>query len=259
MPLHIARDDLANMRVNAVVVPANAALRIGGGAGEAVARIAGIERMQVACDALGGCPVGGAVATPAFDFLANVVVHAVGPVWMGGLSGERDALFSCVAEALEAAARAGAETIALPLLFTGAYGFPAADALDIETLAIRRFLEHHDADVRLVLYDRASVRAGEALFDDIAEYIDDVYVGEREGDYAGTMAFRAGAWRRAPAHGRARRAPGIPPPSRIGRLRPLQRPRDPYAGSFFCVRCSHPALKEGVTLDKIACLRVPYS
>lgn len=133
MPLRIVRDDLANMRVDAVVVPANAALRIGGGAGEAVARIAGIERMQAACDALGGCPVGGAVATPAFDFPANVVVHAVGPVWMGGLSGEGDALFSCVAKALEVAARAGAETIALPLLSAGAYGFPAADALDIET------------------------------------------------------------------------------------------------------------------------------
>ncbi len=184
MPLHIVRDDIANMRTDAVIVPANSDLLIGGGAGEAVARIAGLGRLQDACDRIGGCAVGKAVATPAFDFPANMIVHAVGPVWKGGESGEADALFSCVSEALRVASRAGAETMALPLLSTGAFGFPSGLAIDIETRAIQAFLDVCEAEVWLVLYDRASMRAGRSMFDAIAEYIDDVYVGEhgREGE-----------------------------------------------------------------------------
>ncbi|NHM14081.1 macro domain-containing protein [Xiamenia xianingshaonis] len=188
MPLHIVRDDIANMRTDAVIVPANPKLLIGGGAGEAVARIAGRGRLQAACDEIGGCAVGKAVVTPAFDFPANMIVHAVGPVWKGGESGEADALFSCVSEALRAASRAGAETMALPLLATGSFGFPSGLAIDIETRAIQAFLDACEADVWLVFYDRASMRAGRSMFDAIAEYIDDVYVGEH--GFEATRAFR---------------------------------------------------------------------
>ena len=63
MPLYIVRDDIANMRADAIVVPANPTLRIDGGAGEAVARIAGAEALQAACDSIGGCAVGDAVVS----------------------------------------------------------------------------------------------------------------------------------------------------------------------------------------------------
>lgn len=178
MPLHIVRDDIANMRVDAVVIPANEYLYIDGGAGESVARVAGLESLQKACGEIGYCPVGKAVVTPAFDFPAHMIVHAVGPVWMGGHAGEREVLYGCVTESLEAARRAGAKTIALPLLSTGAFGFPAGEAIDVETRAIQTFLQRNESDVWLTLYDRNAVRAGRALFDDIDEYIDDVYVGE---------------------------------------------------------------------------------
>lgn len=177
MPLHITRNDISRMRTQAVVCPANSGLRIGGGAGGAVARIAGVEVLQEACDKIGGCPIGKAVATPAFGFPAEVLIHAVGPVWNGGGSGEFEALRSCVAEALALAVGAGAETVAMPLLSAGSFGFPPQKAIEVETHAIESFLSDHDIDVWLVLFDNESIRAGRALFDDIEEYIDDVYVG----------------------------------------------------------------------------------
>ncbi len=180
MPLYIVRDDIANMRADAIVVPANPTLRIDGGAGEAVARIAGAEVLQAACDSIGGCTVGDAVVTPAFDFPAKMIVNAVGPVWMGGFSGEAAALAAGVTRALEAAVAAGAESIALPLLSTGVFGYPMGEAVDVETRAIQAFLENHEVDIWLVLYDRESMRVGRGMFDAIAEYIDDVYVDERE-------------------------------------------------------------------------------
>ena len=206
MPLHIVRNDLSNMRTQAVVCPSNSELRLDGGAGGAVARKAGMEQLQHACDALGGCPTGKAVVTPAFDFPADVLVHAVGPVWHGGQSGEWEALRSCVTEALTAAFDAGAETVALPLMSAGTFGFPPAAAIDVETHAIQDFLEDHDIDVWLVLYDHDSIRAGRRVFDAIEEYIDDVYVADGRMSEAG--AARRAAGRRAMRHGAASAAPG---------------------------------------------------
>lgn len=178
MPLHIVRNDIVNMRTQAIVCPSNSELRIDGGAGGAVALVAGVEQLQKACDAKGGCPVGSAVVTPAFDFPADMLVHAVGPVWCGGNEGEVDALHSCVIAALTAAAEAGAETIAVPLLSAGLFGFPSDVAISAETQAIEDFLDGHDIEVWLVLYANDAIRAGRRIFNDIEEYIDDVYVEE---------------------------------------------------------------------------------
>lgn len=178
MPCYIVRNDIANMRVDVVVCPANAALRIGGGAGGAVTRKAGLAQLQQACDAVGFCAVGSAAVTPAFDFPARAIVHAVGPVWQGGAHGEDELLSSCVARSLALAAEQGAETVALPLISTGSYGFPARRAFDVTIRAIKRFLEDHDLHVYLVLFDRESVAAGSELLGSVAEYVDDVYVRE---------------------------------------------------------------------------------
>lgn len=178
VPCYIVRNDIANMRVDVVVCPANAALRIGGGAGEAVARKAGLAQLQQACDAVGFCAVGSAAVTPAFDFPARAIVHAVGPAWQGGAYGEDELLSSCVARSLALAAEQGAETVALPLISTGSYGFPARRAFDVTIRAIKRFLENYDLHVYLVLFDRKSVAAGSELLGSVAEYVDDVYVRE---------------------------------------------------------------------------------
>ena len=94
MPFSIERNDLATVEADAVVVAANEHLKITGGVGMAVARAAGLAELQAACDEIGFCPCGSAVATPAFNLKASVVVHAVGPVWMGGARGEADFLRS---------------------------------------------------------------------------------------------------------------------------------------------------------------------
>ncbi|WP_165171027.1 macro domain-containing protein [Adlercreutzia sp. ZJ242] len=196
MPCYIVRNDLCRMRVDVVVCPANAALRIGGGAGEAVARVAGLAQLQAACDAVGSCAVGDAVATPAFDFPARSIVHAVGPVWRGGTRDEDAQLASCVTRSLALAAEQGAATVALPLISAGSYGFPPRRAFDVTIRAIRRFLEDHDLHVYLVLFDRESVAAGSELLGSVAEYVDDVYV--REHILEGTCVLGGAPWRGAP-------------------------------------------------------------
>ena len=177
MPFLIVRDDIARVSADAIVNAANTRLQAGGGVCGALFAAAGAADMQAACDAIGGCPTGSAVSTPAFALDATWVIHAVGPIWRGGLSGEREALRSCYRSVFAEAGRLGVRSVAYPLISAGIYGFPVGEALAIAREETEAFLRvHEDVVVTLVMFDRATVRAGGELFDEIDEYIDDEYV-----------------------------------------------------------------------------------
>lgn len=179
MPFTIERNDLASISADAIVVAANGDLQITGGVGEAVAKAAGFTNIQEACNAIGHCPTGGAVVTPAFNLPAKVIIHAVGPIWQGGSQNEVALLRDAYNAALSCAAENNAHSIALPLLSAGIYGFPADISLSVAQNAIHDYLDSHDAEIRLVLFDRAALQAGLSAYDRIAEYIDDVYVDKQ--------------------------------------------------------------------------------
>ena len=179
MPFTIERNDLASVSADAIVVAANEDLQITGGVGEAVAKAAGFTNVQEACNAIGHCPTGSAVATPAFDLPAKVIIHAVGPIWQGGSQNEVALLRDAYDAALSCAAENNAHSIALPLLSAGIYGFPADISLSVAQNAIHDYLDSHDTEIRLVLFDRTALQAGLSSYDRIAEYIDDVYVDKQ--------------------------------------------------------------------------------
>lgn len=177
MAFTIIREDLARVAADAIVVPSNTRLSPDGGVELAVAKAAGYRRVKRACKRLGGCPVGQAAATPAFKLPARHIIHAVGPVWRGGTSGEEEELLrSAYANALDLALRLNAESVALPLLSAGTYGYPVREAFEVAMAAIREFLETADIDVMLVLFDKQAVLEGSRAVGQIAEYIDDTYV-----------------------------------------------------------------------------------
>ena len=178
MPFSIERNDLATMQVDAVVVAANEQLQITGGVGGAVANAAGFSDLQTACDAIGGCPTGQAVVTPGFALPASHIVHAVGPVWDHNVLGKRDILLQTYQNALLCAHEVGAYSIGLPLLSAGSYGCPSEISFAVAMQAIRAFLDEYEAEVHLVLFSRAAVIAGMAMYGEIAEYVDDHYVDE---------------------------------------------------------------------------------
>lgn len=178
MPFTIERNDLASVSADAIVVAANEDLHITGGVGKAVAQAAGFANVQEACNTIGHCPTGSAVATGAFNLPAQIIIHAVGPIWQGGTHNEVALLRSTYDAALALAAENNASSIALPLLSAGIYGFPADISLSIAQNAIHDYLESHDAEIRLVLFNRNALQAGLKVYDRIKEYIDDVYVGK---------------------------------------------------------------------------------
>ena len=179
MPFQMIRQDIVEMRVDAIVNAANTGLQAGGGVCGAIFRAAGHDRLQAACDAIGRCPVGGAVITPGFDLPAKYVIHAVGPIWQGGHMGEAEKLRACYTNALSVAREHGLESVAFPLISAGIYGYPKREAMSIAVSAIGDFLLENDMQVYLVIFEREAFALGEKLQRDIKAYIDDHYADER--------------------------------------------------------------------------------
>ena len=196
MPLHIVRNDITTMKVDAIVNAANESLLGGGGVDGAIHRAAGPE-LLAECRGLGGCKTGQAKITRGYRLPAKYVIHAVGPVWQGGGHGERELLAGAYRASLELALANGCQAVAFPLISAGAYGYPKDRALKTAVDVIGDFLLAHDMTVYLVIFDRAAFSIGEKLFADIAAYIDDRYVEEhtdrREEQYRRAMAFAAEA------------------------------------------------------------------
>ena len=175
MPFEIVCGDITKMRVDAIVNAANRSLLGGGGVDGAIHRAAGPELLAEG-RGLGGCETGEAKLTLGYRLPARYVIHTVGPIWRGGGNGERDKLAACYRNALNLALAHGCETVAFPLISSGAYGYPRAQALAVAVEAVQAFLAGHDMTVYLVLFGRTEFLTDERLFREVQAYIDEMYV-----------------------------------------------------------------------------------
>ena len=152
LPYAIVHRDITQMATDAIVNAGNSALRQGGGVCGAIFAAAGARELAAACDKIGHCAVGEAVATDGFRLPAKYILHTVGPLWRGGDSGEEELLRSCYRNCLRLADSMRLKSIAFPLISSGIFGYPKDQAFSVAMSEIESYLKTGNLQVYLVLF-----------------------------------------------------------------------------------------------------------
>lgn len=177
MPFTIVREDLTRMRVDAIVNAANIHLEQGGGVCGAIFKAAGAEKLKKACGALAPIHMGEAVLTPGFDLPARYIIHAAGPVYDPKKAAAcRRTLEAAYRSALDLCVAHHLDSVAFPLISTGLYGYPKAEALETALSVIKEFLGRHTLQVYLAVFDRDSFVISETLAGHVESFINEHYV-----------------------------------------------------------------------------------
>ena len=139
------QDDLG-----AVVNAANAELTTGGGVAGAIHRTAGPE-LEAACRPLAPIVPGQAVITDGFGLPNRWVIHCLGPRY--GIDEPSPQLLSdCYRNALRLAEQYGIDSLGVPALSTGAFGYPFRDAAVVALGAVREMIDTMNRPPELVRF-----------------------------------------------------------------------------------------------------------
>ena len=179
MPLKIVRNNIVDMKVEAIVNTANPHPLIGSGVDAAIYAKAGKNLLKER-EKIGEIPFGEARITPAFNLEAKYVIHAVTPHWQGGKKKELQILRQTYQNALNLSLKYHIQSIAFPLLASGNMGYPKGKALETAISVLSSFLMEHDMMIYLVVYDRKSYELSSNLFSSVQSFIDENYVEEQE-------------------------------------------------------------------------------
>ncbi len=168
--LEVAQGNITTEQVDAIVNAANKDLQHGGGVAWAIARAGGAVIQQESdawIRAHGPISHDQPAITHGGKLPCRYVIHAAGPIW--GEGGEDAKLAAAVTGSLQAAERLGLQSVALPAISTGIYGFPKARAAQVILGAIAGYFNGKPdsgvALVRVVLYNPPTLEAFRAAWE----------------------------------------------------------------------------------------------
>ncbi len=167
--LRLVKGDITERPVDAVVNAANEHLQHGGGVAGAIVRKGGAV-IQEESDRIGFTAVGTAVITTAGRLPAKFVIHTVGPR-MG--EGDEDRKFrSAVRSVLSLAAEKNFESISMPAISAGIFGFPKDRCAAILVQESVRFLRERPGTslkiIEFCIYDDTTLGHFRRALEDIS-------------------------------------------------------------------------------------------
>ena len=153
--ISVIKGDIAYLpfHVDAIVNAANSALVPGGGVDGAINKKAGPD-LGRAMLKFGGTPTVTAVYTSAFDLNADYVIHAVGPKYQDGEHGEEELLSNAYQSVMKLAQKLEVNSLAIPFLSTGVYGYPLEDAVKVAVETVKKF--DLEARIYFVAFDEST-------------------------------------------------------------------------------------------------------
>lgn len=171
MPLEIIREDITKINVDCIVNPTDEHFSGLGGTDGKIHRACG-PSLRKACDSLPPLATGEVCVTDSYDLkTCKYVIHTVGPRYSSGSRKEMMQLERCYENVLSKAVELKLESIAIPLISTGTFGFPKKKALRVATNIITEFLYDNDLNVYLLVYDNEAFDISKRLYRDIKDYL----------------------------------------------------------------------------------------
>lgn len=152
-----------------MVNAANSELRTGGGVAGAIHGAAG-PGLEEECRPLAPISPGETVVTGAHGLPNHHVIHALGPVY-GSDKPEKDMLSRCYKGALAHAEGLGLQSVAMPALSTGAFGYPLEEATRVAlTTVLEETAKLSSVSlIRFVLFSDRELSVHEEILGRLAE------------------------------------------------------------------------------------------
>ena len=168
--IKLVEGDITLAKVEGIVNPANAQLRHGGGLAGYLANKAGSALQAESTQWVnenGPVSHDNPAHTSAGDLPFKSVIHAVGPVW--GSGNEADKLSAAVKGALNLAEELQLNSLALPAISTGIFGYPLDEAARIILSAVLdTSLEKSESiveEVQIVVHGSRSAQVFQQVWD----------------------------------------------------------------------------------------------
>ena len=157
--VRVVAGDITTQDVDAIVNAANSSLLGGGGVDGAIHRAGGPEILEECREIRRtrfpeGLPTGEAVITTGGKLPALYVIHTVGPIYGEHRGKEAELLANCYFNSLTLAVEKNLASIAFPAISTGVFGYPLAEAAEVSSVTIEKFLatDRQLKEVRLVFF-----------------------------------------------------------------------------------------------------------
>jgi O-acetyl-ADP-ribose deacetylase (regulator of RNase III) len=147
--IKVARGNVVNAAVEAIVTPANNNLMPGQGISKVVFYSAG-KKLIEACSKLKYCETGLAIVTSGYNLTAPYLIHAVGPFWHGGYVGEAEQLASTYISIMRAVRKLNISSVAIPAICTGHGGYPLEEAVDIAISSVVSYMQSHNMNTEVL-------------------------------------------------------------------------------------------------------------
>ncbi len=166
--LRLVLDDITERDVDAIVNAANKHLRHGGGVARAIVKKGG-GIIQEESDRIGYVPTGNAAITSGGNLKARYVIHAVGPRM--GEGDEEPKLRRVAQQTFLLASERGLQSISMPAISSGIFGFPKDRCAAILVGEALKFLQkNHDSTLKIIefcIFDEETLAYFRQEFDKI--------------------------------------------------------------------------------------------
>ena len=163
MGFYVIKGDILKQKYDAIVVPSQPSLRLEGVIGGKVERICG-NKLKYELRQLKNINISECVITNAYNLSCKKIIHVANPMPDSDTKKFEYNLQQSYLSCLELAQDFELESIAFPLLSTGAYDANKRRAIEIAIQTITDFLDDNEMDVGLVIYTENTFNTYKDIF-----------------------------------------------------------------------------------------------